>query len=334
MAQSDHHVRRPWLARRSNIAARCLVRRVGDRGGAGPAGQTTGGCSVTRDLWFQPQRDDAGFLGRLARFGSDYPRHLPAAVRTPKRAPDIQRRVFVVLLSATVQGSTLPLVARRLGLTEKPPASPAATLEISSLQDVDAEIVEYTLGDDARAAGRLISQMALPEGVVVAMITRGSAVIPPRGSTRLEAGDHLFVVLKPNSQPFVDCVFSQAVEASRTDLPSLELRLKGSTKVEDVWNSYGIELEAESEQTLDHVMKHALDGRAAQGRAHVRLCLAYGTRGDAGPHYDRWHPSNACQPFVTAFGRSGSECKHYALCLVPFVSGREWRRVSRVLGLL
>ena len=172
---------------------------------------------------------------------------------------------FVVLLSATVQGSTLPLVARKLGLTEKPPATPAATLEISSLHDVDAEIVKYTLGNDARAAGRLLSQMALPEGVVVAMITRGSAVIPPRGSTRLEAGDHLFVVLKPNNQPFVDCVFSQAVEASRTDLPSLELRLKGSTKVEDVWNSYGIELEAESEQTLDHVMKHALDGRAAQG---------------------------------------------------------------------
>lgn len=114
---------------------------------------------------------------------------------------------FVVLLSATVQGSTLALVARKLGLTEKPPAAPAATLEISSLQDVDAEIVEYTLGSDARAAGRLLSQMALPEGVVVAMVTRGSAVIPPRGSTRLEAGDHLFVVLKPINQVFVDSVF-------------------------------------------------------------------------------------------------------------------------------
>ncbi len=172
---------------------------------------------------------------------------------------------FVVLLSATVQGSTLPLVARKLGLTEKPPATPAATLEISSLHDVDAEIVEYTLGNDARAAGRLLSQMALPEGVVVAMITRGSAVIPPRGSTRLEAGDHLFVVLKPNNQPFVDCVFSQAVEASRTDLPNLELRLKGSTKVEDVWNSYGIDLAAEKGQTLDQLIKEALDGSARQG---------------------------------------------------------------------
>ena len=172
---------------------------------------------------------------------------------------------FVVLLSATVQGSTLALVARKLGLTEKPPAAPAATLEISSLQDVDAEIVEYTLGSDARAAGRLLSQMALPEGVVVAMVTRGSAVIPPRGSTRLEAGDHLFVVLKPINQVFVDSVFSQAVEASRNDLPDLELRLKGSTKVEDIWNSYGIDLAADKGETLDQLLKQALHGNDSPG---------------------------------------------------------------------
>src|SRR5690606_11780101 len=53
---------------------------------------------------------------------------------------------FVVLISATVQGSTLPWIARRLGLTENPPAAPAATLEITALGDVDADIVEYTLG--------------------------------------------------------------------------------------------------------------------------------------------------------------------------------------------
>src|SRR5690606_16302286 len=109
---------------------------------------------------------------------------------------------FVVLISATVQGSTLPLVARRLGLTEKPPARPAATLEITSLGDVDAEIVEYTLSDDTRASGRRLSAMALPESVVVAMITRGSTVIPPRGSTHLFAGDHLFVVLRPETRAF------------------------------------------------------------------------------------------------------------------------------------
>ncbi len=165
---------------------------------------------------------------------------------------------FVVLISATVQGSTLPLVARKLGLTEKPPAAPAASLEISALQDVDAEIVKYTLGDDTRAAGRLLSQMALPEGVVVAMITRGASVIPPRGSTTLEPGDHLFVVLKPENLAFTNCVFSQALEAAQSDLPDQELRLKGSTMLENVWSSYGIDLAADKSQTLDQFLKDSL----------------------------------------------------------------------------
>ncbi len=175
---------------------------------------------------------------------------------------------FVVLISATVQGSTLPLVARKLGLTEKPPAAPAATLEISALQDVDAEIVKYTLGNDTRAAGRLLSQMALPEGVVVAMITRGASVIPPRGSTTLEPGDHLFVVLKPENLAFVNCVFSQALEAAQSDLPDQELRVKGSTTLENVWSSYGIDLATDKSRTLDQFLKDAL-GATLQPEAEL-----------------------------------------------------------------
>lgn len=177
---------------------------------------------------------------------------------------------FVVLISATVQGSTLPYIARKLGLTEKPPATPAATLEITSLGDVDAEIVEYTLGKNPRAAGRLLSQMALPDRTVVAMITRGSKVIPPRGSTQLLAGDHLFVVLPPELRPFVDCVFSQALEASHTELPKTELRLKGSTKVEDVWNSYGIALGSEKTLTLEQLLTSQLTD-IQQPDASVRI---------------------------------------------------------------
>lgn len=168
---------------------------------------------------------------------------------------------FVVLISATVQGSTLPWVARKLGLTEKPPAQPAATLEITALGDVDAEIVEYTLGENPRAAGRLISRMALPDGAVVAMITRGSDVIPPRGSTRLYAGDHLFVVLRPDLRPFVDCVFSQSIETSRSELPTSALRLKGNTRIGDVWKSYGIRLVADKELTLEELFVDELAQR-------------------------------------------------------------------------
>lgn len=172
---------------------------------------------------------------------------------------------FVVLISATIQGSTLALVARRLGLTEKPPAAPAATLEITALGDVDADIVEYTLGATCRAVGRRLSQTALPEGTVVAMITRGNEVIPPRGSTLLSAGDHLFVVLRPEARPFVDSVFSQAVEAAQNDLPNREMRLKGSTTIGDIRSSYGIELDAEDHLTLEALLRQALAEEPAAG---------------------------------------------------------------------
>ncbi len=77
------------------------------------------------------------------------------------------------------------------------------------------------------------------------MITRGNEVIPPRGSTFLHAGDHLFIVMKPDVREFVDLVCAGVAEANDQELPATELRLKGYTKVEDLQHSYGIELSAE-----------------------------------------------------------------------------------------
>ncbi len=167
---------------------------------------------------------------------------------------------FVVLISATVQGSTLAMVARKLGLAEPPPAAPAATLEITTLGEVDADIVEYVLTPDSRAAQRRLSQAALPDGTVVAMITRNNTVIPPRGSTTLWPGDHLFVVLRPEARPFVDRAFASTNAAIAGDLPQTELPLKGTTRVEDLRNAYGISLNARDNATLDELLRQSLTG--------------------------------------------------------------------------
>ncbi|MCK7632249.1 potassium/proton antiporter [Shewanella sp. JNE10-2] len=164
---------------------------------------------------------------------------------------------FVVLISATIQGSTLPWVARTLGLTESPPSTPAATLEITALGNVDADIVEYQLGENSRVSDRRLSQIALPDGTVVAMITRGNSVIPPRGSTFLYAGDHLFIVMKPEVRDFVDIVCSGITETNYQTLPQAELRLKGYTKVEDLYHSYGIELSADNRLSLDALLRQS-----------------------------------------------------------------------------
>lgn len=173
---------------------------------------------------------------------------------------------FVVFISATVQGSTLAMVARALKLTEKAPATSAATLEITSIAEVDAEIVEYTLGEESRAVDRRIARIALPEGAVVAMITRGSEVIAPRGSTRLRGDDHLFVVLKPELTPFVDNVFAAPAGEGGSELPATgELRLKGGTRVGDIRHSYGISLGVDDGLSLQGLMRQQTGGEVELG---------------------------------------------------------------------
>ncbi|WP_105903415.1 potassium/proton antiporter [Vibrio gangliei] len=174
---------------------------------------------------------------------------------------------FVVLISATVQGSTLPLAARKLGLTVPPPPTPAATLEITTLGESDTEIVQYQLGENSRAAGRRLSQMALPDGCVVAMISRGTKVIPPRGSTLLLAGDHLFIMMAPNMRDFVDQACSSIDEVPEPTIYNSELLLKGFTKVSDIHYSYGIHIPTEQHLSLAEVLMQAFDGAPQQDEA-------------------------------------------------------------------
>jgi potassium/hydrogen antiporter len=126
---------------------------------------------------------------------------------------------FVVLVSAVVQGATLAPLAARLGLQERPLPAPPASLELMALRDVNAEIVDYVLADDAALAGRRLGELTLPEGVVIAMISRGRTLIPPRGSTVFQPKDHVFVVTRQEARAAVDEVFrAQASEA--TDMPA------------------------------------------------------------------------------------------------------------------
>jgi len=167
---------------------------------------------------------------------------------------------FVVLISATIQGSTMPWVARRLGLMEPVAEASTVALEITSLGEVDAEIVEYTLADPSRVDGRPLSRMALPDGCIVAMISRSGTVMPPRGSTRLQSGDHLFVVMRPEQRPLVDAVFAPAaVPAEEILAQGRRLCLKGTTRVRDLLEVYGIDLKVPPALTLDQVMREQLD---------------------------------------------------------------------------
>jgi len=173
---------------------------------------------------------------------------------------------FVVLVSAIVQGGTLSWIARKLNLEEEGYPEPPVTLEITSLRDVDADIVEYTVGADSRATDRRLSQLALPNGVVVAMIARDNALIPPRGSTTILAGDHVFAVLRSDLRPLVDRVFTRN-PAGEEDLPPLiEFQLRGEATVEDLADFYGIGLDAPGSMSLDELIRERFGEGVFQDR--------------------------------------------------------------------
>jgi cell volume regulation protein A len=161
---------------------------------------------------------------------------------------------FVVLISALVQGGTLPWLARTLKLEEPPPQHAPISLEIMSLRDVDAEIIDYIVAEGSPVAGRRLRDLALPEGAVAAMITRDKTLIPPRGSTTVQSGDHLFIVVNRESRPPVDTVFARRGGEERTLLPA-EFPLRGTVSTADLAEMYGIRLRETPDGTLEQLIR-------------------------------------------------------------------------------
>jgi cell volume regulation protein A len=150
---------------------------------------------------------------------------------------------FVVLISVISQGWSLPLVARRLRIGRPADPTPALTMEINALRQVDGEIVDYTVKPGSQVAGWQLRHLALPDGVLVTLILRGRQVLMPRGSSSLQPGDHVFVALRTHLEPLIDRLFAPDPEpaALPADLP---LTFNASTTVEQLHRFLGFPLPA------------------------------------------------------------------------------------------
>lgn len=115
---------------------------------------------------------------------------------------------FVVCVSAVVQGTTLPWVARTLRLDLPPEPQSPVSLELASLFDTDAEIVEFVVKPHSKVVGNYIRDLGIPPGAIVAMIIRDRKLVPPRGSTLIQEGDHISLVLHHDCRAAVDALFS------------------------------------------------------------------------------------------------------------------------------
>jgi cell volume regulation protein A len=103
---------------------------------------------------------------------------------------------FAVVISTLLQGTTFEPLARRLGVTTSEPALPRPLAETGTIRRLGAEIVEYPVGLEDAIAGHRVRELGLPRDALLSVIVRGEEAVLPRGSTRIEPGDRLHVVVR------------------------------------------------------------------------------------------------------------------------------------------
>lgn len=103
---------------------------------------------------------------------------------------------FAVLLSTVVQGASFESVARWLRVTTTEAALPAPLADVGAVRRLGAEVIEHVVAGGDAIVGARVRQLGLPRDALVNIVVRGEQAIPPRGSTRIEAGDRLHLLVR------------------------------------------------------------------------------------------------------------------------------------------
>lgn len=113
---------------------------------------------------------------------------------------------FVVVTSTLVQGASFEPLATRLGLTTDEPALPRRLLESGRIRRMGGDVIAYRLPEGAAAAGHPVRDLELPREALVNVIVRDGHAIPPRGSTELQEGDELHILVRSELRDEVEAL--------------------------------------------------------------------------------------------------------------------------------
>ena len=106
---------------------------------------------------------------------------------------------FITLLSLLIQGSTMPAVARLLGLDEEV-KNEVSLFGVEIPQHTGAKMVEREVTEEMLASGRRLMEIDLREEELVILVRRGDDYMVPKGKLALQVGDVLLIVFEQHSK--------------------------------------------------------------------------------------------------------------------------------------
>lgn len=113
------------------------------------------------------------------------------------------------LVSLIFQGTTLPLMARWLGVSETPKTKrhePSQDFDIDFPEEIKSAVIEATVTEKMLLLGTRMMDLRLPEKTLVIMVKRGDNYFVPTGKTQLHIGDQL--MLLSDNQAELECALS------------------------------------------------------------------------------------------------------------------------------
>lgn len=125
---------------------------------------------------------------------------------------------FIVVTSALLHGTSIPFVARHLGVSAPMQETSRLAMSLGDGDESGNDLIELTISGQAGVVGKQIVDIGLPPGTLIIMIEKGGNRYVPCGSTVLEEGDHLLIL---TNQLQSDKVRSMFISERSADNPGL-----------------------------------------------------------------------------------------------------------------
>lgn len=101
---------------------------------------------------------------------------------------------FIAITSVLLQGTTLSVIAKWLHVALPEKVKPSSETDKLIIEVPKSVMKTIEINNDCPAIDKKIVSLNFPKNAIIAMIKRGDKYLTPHGSTKIEAGDLLYVL--------------------------------------------------------------------------------------------------------------------------------------------
>lgn len=115
---------------------------------------------------------------------------------------------FVVLVSLVLQGWTMAIAARRLGVEVPPKPTPRRLVDLNVPGRAGYELVSYRLSPDSLAVHQAVAQIPLPNGALISGVLRHGVLVDSHNIDTLRPGDEIFLMAPADHLEALNTLFA------------------------------------------------------------------------------------------------------------------------------